>query len=83
MNFLIITFIVLAITIIGFFLFFANDCFDDLDPAMFWHDNYKVIQCPHKDQKTDVVINSCVTCETIHTVCDDCGEVLNVKTDCT
>lgn len=83
MNCFILILIVLAVTIIGILLIFSNDCFDDLDPDMFFYDEYSVIQCPHKGQKTDVVVNSCVTCETIHTVCDDCGEVLNVKTDCT
>jgi len=60
----------------------AEFCFDDNDPDMCWYDNYAVIQCPHQGEKTDVVVNSCVTCETIHTICDDCGEVLNTKTDC-
>lgn len=59
----------------------ANRYFDDNDQDQFWHDNYTVLDCPHVN-KTDVTVHSCVTCETVHTICDDCGEVLNVRHDC-
>ena len=38
--------------------------------------------CPHDGDKTDMVVNVACTCETIYTICDDCDEVLNIKTDC-
>ena len=56
-------------------------CFDDQDPDQYWLDNYAVIECPHINV-SDVVVNSTVTCETVHTICDDCSKVLNVRTDC-
>jgi len=78
---------ILIVCLIVLFLYLlvklANGCFDDADPDMYYYDNYSVIACPHQGEKTDVVVNSCVTCETVHTICDDCGEVLNVKVDCT
>lgn len=55
--------------------------FDDADPDMDWYDNYTVIDCPHIE-KTDVVVESNVTCEVVHTICDDCGQVLNTRIDC-
>jgi|GEM_PF-5895066 len=30
----------------------------------------------------DVVVQAAVTCETVHTICPDCGKVLNERTDC-
>jgi len=76
----------LVIALVMLFLYLlgklANGCFDDTDPDMQYYDNYAVIACPHTGEKTDVCVASCVTCETIHTVCDDCGTVLNVKIDC-
>lgn len=65
-------------------------CFDDKDPDQFWDDSYKESERPYIDytnnckhnEKTDVTVCSCVTCETIHTICDDCGSVLNVKVEC-
>lgn len=58
-------------------------CFDDEDPDIDWMDNYAVVACPHPpDHRTDVVVASSVTCETIHTICDDCSAVLNTRTDC-
>lgn len=74
--------IIILIIAVSLLFFFASFCFEDTGPDMDWHDNYAVIQCPHHGEKTDVVVNSCVTCETVHTICDDCGEVLNTKTDC-
>jgi len=56
--------------------------FNDKDPDQQFYYNYAILQCPHTGEKTDVVVNSCVTCETVHTVCDDCGQVLNVRHDC-
>lgn len=38
-------------------------------------------QCAHNDC-TEVTVSSAVTCETIHTICDDCSEILNIRTDC-
>lgn len=60
----------------------AKQCFDDTDPDMYYYDNYAVINCHHTGDKTDVVVNSCVTCETIHTICDTCGKVLKRRIDC-
>lgn len=37
--------------------------------------------CPHFNE-TDQVVTSNVTCETIHTVCEDCGTITNIRTDC-
>lgn len=75
--------IILAIITFGIYLLnkLANRCFDDNDPDLNWYDNYKVDKCPHLN-KTDVTVESNVTCETIHTICDDCGKILNVRTDC-
>lgn len=59
----------------------SNYCFDDTDQDMDWHDNYSVIECPHHN-RTDVTVESTVTCETIYTICDDCCEVLKQRTEC-
>ena len=37
--------------------------------------------CPHKDV-VDVIVDSNVTCETIQTICMDCGKVLDERTEC-
>jgi len=72
-----------AITIVLLvFAFIANHCFYDDDPDMYPNDNYSVLTCPHTGEKTDVTVESNVTCETIHTICDDCGKVLKVRIDC-
>lgn len=77
-----------AITIISIIVGFvwilsrvASRCFDDNDPDMYWYDNYTVIKCPHLET-TDVTVDSTVTCETIHTICDACGKVLEQRTEC-
>jgi len=80
---ILITFVIAMLMVAGLaFVILANNAFDDEDPDMYWYDETQVITCPHQGEKTDVVINASVTCETIHTVCDDCGQVLNVRIDC-
>lgn len=74
--------LIVFFVLIGGLAFLANFCFYDDDPDMYPNDNYSVLTCPHSGNKTDVTVKSTVTCETIHTYCDDCGEVLNVRTDC-
>ena len=71
-----------AIVLLALFLMVLSFfCFDDNDPDMDWYDNYTTIQCPHIE-KTDVIVNATVTCEEVWTVCDNCSEVLNKRTDC-
>lgn len=43
--------------------------------------NDKKEECPHKN-KSLVVVNSVVTCETVHTICNDCKKVLKIETNC-
>jgi len=71
----------LFVIVLMAFAFVANRCFDDNDPDLYPYDNYAVLDCPHYE-KTDVTVSSNVTCETVHTICDACGKVLNVRTDC-
>jgi steroid 5-alpha reductase family enzyme len=60
----------------------AHNSYDDSDVDMNWYDNYTVIKCPHTGEKTDVVVESSVTLEVVHTICVACGEVLNIKIEC-
>ena len=77
-----LTLVIATIIAIGYlFHRLSQLCFDDDDPDMDWMDNYVVFDCPHINV-TGVVVESSVTCETIHTICDDCKKVLNIRTDC-
>ena len=38
-------------------------------------------KCLHENTFLKVT-NTCVTCETVVTICNDCRDVLNTKTDC-
>lgn len=81
MGYLIIFLIlILVIAVVKIIVAFSNDCFAELDSGLFCFDQAEL--CQHQSEKTDVVINTCVTCETIHTICDNCGKILNVKIDC-
>lgn len=68
----------ILILIGGLFCVLVYQLFQD-DLYMHWVGN--ATDCPHTD-RTDVVVSSSVTCETIHTICDDCSAVLNTRTDC-
>lgn len=75
--------LIIILVVIIFVLYkLANKCFDDEDPDLDWYNNYAKQNCPHEGEKTDVIIDSAVTCEVIHTICDDCSQVLNVKIEC-
>lgn len=78
---LILIVIVIIVFIVCVFYLFSNNVFDDEDPDMDWHDNYAVLDCPHINQRL-VTESSAVNCETVHTVCSDCGKVLNIEVDC-
>ncbi len=62
-------------------VFVSRLIFNDQDPDMYWYDNYSVIECPHL-KCTIRVVDSVATCEVTHTICDDCGEVINEHIDC-
>lgn len=76
--------------------FIAYNCFDDNDPDQDWYDNYAAgefyqeagrpyvelpFNCKHEGDKTLVTVSSPVNYEVVHTVCDDCGQTLNVDVD--
>lgn len=69
-------------TLIGLLNWLCSKCFDDHDEDMDYNNNYAVIKCPHLGDKTQKVVDSCVTCETVHTICDDCGMVLKETLEC-
>lgn len=78
---IVVTAAVCAISYLGWLVSIL--AFDDDDPDMDYMDNYAVSTCPHPEKhRTDVVVQSHVTCEVIHTICDDCSAVLNIRTDC-
>lgn len=81
MSLISIIFFAIVILIIALVVILSHFCFDDSDPDMYWHDNYTVIECAHLEC-TDVVVESNVTCETIHTICDDCGKIIRKRTEC-
>lgn len=81
MEILSIIIIVLICLIIGSILFLAVYCFNDDDQDQFWYNEFATGDCPHENQ-SKVNVSSAVNCETIHTVCDDCSQVLNVEIDC-
>lgn len=54
-------------------MFYENSRDDDKIP---------VDQCPHAGDKTLVTVQSAATCETLQCICDDCGHVIAVHTEC-
>lgn len=80
MTAIILTIIVLVMILI---LSRVSKCtFNDNDADQFWYDNYAVLECPHQGSKSLVSVDSSCGCETIHTVCDDCGKTLKVEIEC-
>lgn len=85
--------ILIAVIVIALVYCAISRCFDDDDPDLYWYDNYAApikgatptygaINCKHDKGKTDIVVDSTVTCEEVWTICDYCQEVLNKRTDC-
>lgn len=87
---IVILFIIIALAIIVISYWH----FKDDDPDMFLIDDYSdnpgyygnthpvtPPDCKHKN-KTDVVVWVTTVCEQVHTICDDCETVLNIRTDC-
>lgn len=80
--------ILIAVIVIALVYCAISRCFDDDDPDLNWYDNYaappkdaKPMGCSHFEV-TDVVKSAGVTCEEVWSICKQCGEVLNKRTDC-
>lgn len=91
MSNLCIAVVVLLVIVCAVIMYIAKHCFDDDDPDMFWYDNYDGCHepyvalknhCDHTGDKTLVNESSAVNCETVLTICDDCGKILKRETDC-
>ena len=80
MKILLIIFVITVVLIIMFGIV-CYMVFDDDDPDMDYLNSYTPVTCLHI-HKTDVTVKSTVTCETIQTICDDCGEVIKTRTEC-
>ncbi|WP_435135772.1 hypothetical protein [Formosa sp. A9] len=85
--------ILISLALLGLFILKYSYSLDDLDPFSYnndWDDNLAPehmpclppAPCLHDAEKSDVVICCTVTCETIHTLCDQCGQILNIRTEC-
>ncbi|CDF80600.1 hypothetical protein BN863_28880 [Formosa agariphila KMM 3901] len=85
--------ILLGLALFGLFILKYRFSLDDLDPFSYNNEFYTDLApesrpklpesfCKHLGEKTDVIINSTVTCETIQTICDDCGTPIKERTEC-
>ncbi|WP_435138852.1 hypothetical protein [Formosa sp. A9] len=84
--------ILVCLALFGLFILKYRYSLDDLDPFNYnnyWNDNIAPdhqsivpINCKHKGGTTDVVQTIAVNCETINTLCNDCGQVLTSYTEC-
>lgn len=47
-----------------------------------WYCLKPTTECRHEGDKTLVTVQSAVTCETVQTICDDCGGILETNIEC-